>query len=193
MIFLSSIDKDSITTTRNSFKSCILACKIRNQMHRNFEKRKVPQAVSGNFAQNSCSVRHMFCTIFVLLSVAKVLKKHAQSSSYLVLVFLYCNYSAPHYSNWKFLELLFLVGDRKIDKIYQRKLKSGNRLLALEITHWKLSVYGKLFSIRQTLQLSQFYRALLADLCALLINTFENFSKANLRPGQHLKWNCLWH
>ena len=45
-------------------------------MHANFEKRKVPQAVTGNFAQNGCSVRHMFCTIFVPLSVAKVLVKH---------------------------------------------------------------------------------------------------------------------
>ena len=48
---LSSFEKDSIVTTRDSFKDCILACKIRNQMHTNFEKRKVPQAVNGNYAQ----------------------------------------------------------------------------------------------------------------------------------------------
>ena len=28
-----------------------IACKIRNQMHTNFEKRKVPLIFSGNFAQ----------------------------------------------------------------------------------------------------------------------------------------------
>ena len=48
---LSSFEKNSIVTTRDSFKDCILACKIRNQMHTNFEKRKVPQAVNGNYAQ----------------------------------------------------------------------------------------------------------------------------------------------
>ena len=56
-------------------------------MHTNFEKRKVPQAVGGNFAQKWLSVRHMFRTIRVPLSVAKVLGKHVRSSSYLVLVF----------------------------------------------------------------------------------------------------------
>ena len=47
--FYKLIEKDSIATTRDSFKNCILACKISNQMHTNFEKRKVPQAASGNF------------------------------------------------------------------------------------------------------------------------------------------------
>ena len=51
MVSLSSIEKDSIATTRDSFEDCILSCKIRNQMHKNFEKRKVPEAVSGNFTQ----------------------------------------------------------------------------------------------------------------------------------------------
>ena len=62
------------------------------------------------------------------------------------------------------IELLFLVGDRKINKIYHRKLKSGDRVWTLEIIHWKLSIYGKFLCIRQTLQISQFYRVSLADL-----------------------------
>ena len=84
------------------------------------------------FLKNGCSVRKMFCTIFVPLSVAKVPKKHVQSSSYLVLVFFkeilrirckfteqlfYYNYFTPNFSNQYFSELLFLVGDRKIRKI----------------------------------------------------------------------------
>ena len=51
MASISSTKKDSLVTTRDSFKNCILACKIDNQMHTNLEKRKVPQAVSSNFFQ----------------------------------------------------------------------------------------------------------------------------------------------
>ena len=61
---LSLIDKDSIAITRDSFKDCILTCKIRNQMHTNFEKRKVPQGVSGNFAQ-----KWLFCKRYVLYNI----------------------------------------------------------------------------------------------------------------------------
>ena len=84
MTSISSIEEDSIATTPDSFRDCILACEISNQVHTNFEKRKVPQAASGNFVQNACSVRHMFCTIFVSLSVAKILENHVRSSSYLL-------------------------------------------------------------------------------------------------------------
>ena len=48
---ISSTEKDSIATTRDSFKNFIFACKISNEMHTNFEKRKVPQAANGNFVQ----------------------------------------------------------------------------------------------------------------------------------------------
>ena len=51
MVSLSSIEIDSLATTRESFKDCILPLKIRNQMHINFEEREIPQAVSCNFAQ----------------------------------------------------------------------------------------------------------------------------------------------
>ena len=78
-----------------------------------------------------------------------------------------------------------MVGDRKINKIYQRKLKSGDRLWALDITNWKLRLYGKLFYIRQTLQLSQFFRvSLAADLCALLINALEKLNNFNKLIGK---------
>ena len=79
----SSFEKDSIATTQDSFKDCILACKISNQMHTNFEKktvRKQPMVILCN----DCSVRHMFCKIFVSSSVVKILEKHVRSSSYLV-------------------------------------------------------------------------------------------------------------
>ena len=56
MVSLSSIEKDSVATTGVSFKDCILASKIWNQMHTNFEKRKVPQAVSmKNVLYSICS------------------------------------------------------------------------------------------------------------------------------------------
>ena len=51
MASISSIEKDSTVTTRHTFKNCILACKISNQMHTNFEKRKVPQAERDNIDQ----------------------------------------------------------------------------------------------------------------------------------------------
>ena len=51
MTSISSIEEDSIATTPDSFRDCILTCKISNQVHTNFEKRKVPQAASGNFVQ----------------------------------------------------------------------------------------------------------------------------------------------
>ena len=117
------------------------------------------------FLKNGCSVRHIFCTIFVPLSVVKVLGKHVRGSSYLALVFfkensyshgkfterlvllqlLNCSFSKRYFS-----ELPFLVGDRNLNKIYQQKLKYGDRLWALEIIHWKLRLYGKLFCMRQT-------------------------------------------
>ena len=45
------IENNSAATTQDSSKDCILACKISNQVHTNFEKIKVPQAASGNFVQ----------------------------------------------------------------------------------------------------------------------------------------------
>ena len=89
----------------------------------------------------------------------------------------YYNYFTPIFSNLYFLELLFLVGDRKINKIYQSKLKSADRLWA----------YCKLFCIRQILQLSQLDCVTSCPVCfteklPLII------SETNLRPMQHLKW-----
>ena len=81
---MTSIEKDSIAATPDSFKDCILACKISNQVNTDFEKRKVPQAASGNFVQKWLFLRHMFCTIFASLSVAKILENLVWSSSYLL-------------------------------------------------------------------------------------------------------------
>ena len=71
---LSSIEKDSVvTTTRDSLKYYILVSKIRNQMHTNFKKRKVPQVVIGNFAQ-----KWMCCKTNVLYNICSF--KYGQSS-----------------------------------------------------------------------------------------------------------------
>ena len=105
MTSISSIEKDSLATTPDSFKDCILACKISNQVHTNFEKRKVPQAASGKFVQNDCFVRHVFCTIFVSLSAAKILEKRVRGSSYLLSIFFKENSN----SHGKFTEPLFLL------------------------------------------------------------------------------------
>ena len=51
MTSISSFEKDSIATTPDSFKDCIIACKISNQVHTKLEKRKFQQAASGNFVQ----------------------------------------------------------------------------------------------------------------------------------------------
>ena len=64
MASISSIEKDSIATTPDSFKDCLLACKISNQEHTNFQKRKVQQAASGNFVRKllfckTCSVQYV--------------------------------------------------------------------------------------------------------------------------------------
>ena len=107
MVSLIVIEKDSVATIWDSFKYCILACKIGNQMHANFEKRKVPRTLSGNFAQSGSSVRHMFCTIFVPLSVAKALEKLVRSSSFLILFFFQGKRTFTQHS--KFTERLFLL------------------------------------------------------------------------------------
>ena len=64
MASISSTEKDSVETTRDSFKNCILACKISNQMHTNFKKRKVPQTASGNFVQ-----KWLFCKTYILHNI----------------------------------------------------------------------------------------------------------------------------
>ena len=51
MASISSIEKDSIATTSGSLKDCILACKISDKVHTNFEKRKLSPAANGSFVQ----------------------------------------------------------------------------------------------------------------------------------------------
>ena len=64
MASISSIEKDSIATTRDSFKYFILSYKISNQVHTNFEKRKVAQSASGSFVQ-----KWLFCKIYFLYNI----------------------------------------------------------------------------------------------------------------------------
>ena len=51
--------------------------------------------------------------------------------------YFYYSYFTPKFLKIYFSELLFLAGDRKLNKIYQRKLKAGDRLWTLEIAHSK--------------------------------------------------------
>ena len=55
--------------------------------------------------KNDCRVRHKLCTIFVYLSVAKMLEEHVRSSSYLLQVF----FKENSHSHGKFTERLFLL------------------------------------------------------------------------------------
>ena len=140
MISKNLIEEDSIVTTWDSFKYCILACEIGNQMHRKFKKRKVPQAISGRYIQSWLLCKTYFCSIFVPLSVAKIPEKHLRSSSFLVEAFLKENSHSPgkftkrlysrftcNFYNRYFSELQFLTTDGKINRIYQQKLQTGGR------------------------------------------------------------------
>ena len=141
---LSLIEKDSIATTRDSFKDVKLEIKcIQTSREKKFHKQSVVILL-----KNGCSVRYMFCTIFVPLSVAKALK-NTFGVVHLVLFF----FKENSHSHGKFPERLFSEPKfyRKINKIYQRKLKSGDRLWAVKITLWKLRLYRKLFCIRHRL------------------------------------------
>ena len=42
--------------------------------------------------------------------------------------YFYYNYFTKNFSNRYFSELVFLIGNRKNNKIYRQKLKSGDRL-----------------------------------------------------------------
>ena len=76
----------------------------------------------------------------------------------------YHNYFTLDFSDQYFSELLILVNDRKINKTYQQKLKSGDILWAVEITHWKLRHYGKLFCIHLFIHLFAIYLTLAVKL-----------------------------
>ena len=49
--------------------------------------------------------------------------------------YFYYSYFTPNFLNKYFSEFIFLVGGRKINKIYQQKLKLEDRLWPLEITN----------------------------------------------------------
>ena len=97
----------------------------------------------------------MFCTIFVSLSVAKILentfeivhtyyrpfsrKIHIHMENLLNGYFYYSSFISI-FLNRYFQELLFVASEKKINKIYQRKLKLADRLWALKIAYLKLSL-----------------------------------------------------
>ena len=89
----------------------------------------------GGLLKDGSCVRHMFYTIFVLLTVGKIHVEHLRSSSF---TFLKVNSQLPgkfterlysyftsNFSNRYFSELQFLTPDRKINRIYQQ-LKPGD-------------------------------------------------------------------
>ena len=123
-------------------------------------------------------------------------KIHIHMENLLNGYFYYSSFISDFLSKY-FQELLFVAGERKIYKIYQRKLKLADKLWALEIAYLKLCICRQLFCIRQTSQFSQFYRVSPAELCALLINVIEKLylinSEANLQSPQHLNRSFLWH
>ena len=124
----------------------------------------------------------------------KFFKKHVRSSSYLLQVFFkenllngYFYYSSfiSKFLNRYFQELLFVAGERKIKKMYQRKLKLADRLWALEIAYLKLCLCRQLFYIRQTSQFSEFYRVSLAE----LPNKLRGKSTTPTTSKQELLWH----
>ena len=179
MTSINSIEKNSTATTPDYFKDCILACKISNQVHTNFEKRKVPQAASGNFVQKwllfKTYVLYNICFFIGLCFFKNTFeivhtyyrsfsrKIHIHMENLLNGYFYYSSFISDFLSKY-FQELLFVAGERKIYKIYQRKLKLADKLWALEIAYLKLCICRQLFCIRQTSQFSQFYRVSLAEL-----------------------------
>ena len=160
-------------------------------------------------AYDLCSVQYLFLYLWpkFLKDTFKVVHLYYRSFSWKIHIhmkkllrgYFYHSSFISKFLTRSFWELLFVTGERKINKIYKRKLKLGDRLWALEIAYWKLCLYGQLFCIRQTSQFSQFYRVSLAELCALLLNIFEKLNKlitnseANLRPPQHLNRSFKWY
>ena len=91
--------------------------------------------------KTDCSVRHIFCKIFVSLPVAKILAKHVRNSSYSQVFFEENSHSHGSVLNRYFEEILFVAGERKTNKIYQRKLKLGDRL-------WSINCLLEIISLR---------------------------------------------
>ena len=84
MTSISSIEKDSIAVTPDSFKDIFLHVKLAIKWIQTSKKEKFHKQPVVILFKNDCSVRYMFCTIFASLSVAKILENHVESSSYLL-------------------------------------------------------------------------------------------------------------
>ena len=104
----SNISKTPVFWTQIHYQLFKILLKILS-LHVNLQIKCVQTTKKENIHQqpvvillkNGCSVRHTFCTI----SVAKILEKHARSSSYLALVF----FKENSHSRGKFTERLFLL------------------------------------------------------------------------------------
>ena len=82
MASISSIERDSIVTTQDSFKDYTLHVKL--EIERAQSTRKEVRQAGVVWLKNGFSIRHMFCATFVLLSGDKIFKEHLPSSSFLV-------------------------------------------------------------------------------------------------------------
>ena len=126
----------------------------------NSRKKKFHKLLVVVLLKIGCFVKHMLCTIFAQLSLAKTLEKHLLSKAEdrrlaTLLKMDFCiglfkriitftsknlpnGYFTPNISNKYFSELLFLAAEKKINKVYQWKLKPGDRQWVFEIAPWKL-------------------------------------------------------
>ena len=97
-------EKDSTITIPDSF-IVSLHVKLAIKCIQNSRKERFHNQPVVILFKNDCFVRHMFCTIFVSLSVAKILEKYVRSSSYLLKVF----FKKNSHSHGTFTERLFLL------------------------------------------------------------------------------------
>ena len=127
MSSVSSIEKDSITTTQHYFKDCIFASKISNQMHATFAKRKVSQPVITNFVKKWLFYKTYFLYNVCAFTCDENCGKHSSSTLYLIQSprkllngYLYYSSFTRNFLNRFFLELLFLAIYRKIKKFINK-------------------------------------------------------------------------
>ena len=109
-------------------------------MHIYLEKRKVSQVSVLILRKNGCSVRHMFCSIFVPFSVAKVLTYYWSFSRKIFTWEIYSTAVSVTVTYTNFLKPIF----------FRAPISTlGSRLWVLKINNCKLCLYG-IFYIRQT-------------------------------------------
>ena len=68
--------ENSIVIIQDSFKDCILARKIGNQMHTKLGEKTFQKQTVVTSLKNVCSIKYMFCTVFIQSSVTKIHEKY---------------------------------------------------------------------------------------------------------------------